>query len=92
MKTDKYEIKWKYADVSQVVPNILFGTKITLCELFRDSYCFTGSSICHQNDNFDKDKGRRISLQRAMAKAGLSKEERKELWEEYRRMKPKGRW
>ena len=87
MKTDKYQIRWQYGCGYD-------GHANTLCKLFLNNEpdVFMGLATCHEKDRPCKDKGRRISLQRAMTEAGLSKEERKEVWEAYRRMKPKGRW
>jgi len=51
-----------------------------------------GYSICATGDMFCKEKGRKLSLGRAMQNAQLPKEERKVIWELYRNMKQGGRW
>jgi len=87
MKTDKYLIRWQY-DRTQNSP-----TRFTYCYLLDGEYGVSvGYARCTVNDNFDKDKGRKISLARVLKKAEIPKEERTKIWETYRTMSPKGRW
>ena len=44
-----------------------------------------GVALCHWKDNFCRVTGRKIALQRALQQAGLSREERGKVWDEYRR-------
>ena len=83
MKTDNYTVKWIYADKVDTIC-VFLNTK-TLKE-------HIGITTCSKNDNFRRDTGRKLSLARARRNAGLSKEERKDLWECYRNTKPGGRW
>lgn len=43
-------------------------------------------------DQYNKETGRRLSLQRALASLGLPKEFRSEVWEKYRTMGKNPRW
>lgn len=43
-----------------------------------------GYAKCHPNDNFDKERGRQISLSKALEDAEFSKEERKVFWDIYK--------
>lgn len=43
-----------------------------------------GYAKCHPNDNFDKEKGRQLSLKQALKDANFDKSERAIFWEEYR--------
>jgi hypothetical protein len=51
-----------------------------------------GTASCSINDNFCREKGRKLSLLRAMKQAGMDKNQRKLIWELYRVAKPGGRW
>lgn len=42
-----------------------------------------GVAFCHSLDNFDKEKGRKISLARALTKAGYPKSSRIQVWDAY---------
>jgi hypothetical protein len=92
MKTEKYQIRWYHKTLDDSVPHILAGHRVTYCELINAEGVYGGEAVCHKNDTYDKDKGRKLSLSRAMADAGLSKCERAEIWENYRQMTKKGRW
>lgn len=92
MKTDKYQIRWYHKTLDDSVPHHLAGHRVTYCELMNANGIFSGESICHSTDHYNKDKGRKKSLSRAMAEAGLSKEERIEIWEEYRNLPLRSRW
>ena len=89
MKTEKYEIKWEYHYPIQS-PRLQ-----TLCQIkntITDNDVSFGFALCSEKDRFCRDTGRKLSLARAMKSAGLSKEERAELWNVYRDTKPGGRW
>jgi len=92
MKNDKYQIKWWHKTLDDSVPHKLAGHRVTYCELINADGIFSGEAVCHNTDNYNKDKGRKLSLSRAMAEAGLSKEERFEIWEEYRHLTLRSRW
>lgn len=47
----------------------------------------TGRAFCSMQDNFNKAKGRRISLTRALEQLGVSKEIRAIVWTEYLKIK-----
>lgn len=97
MKTEKYQVRWYHQFVDESAPDKSAGHHRTYCVLLNKSGLFLsdGESICSPKDNFCKDTGRKLSLSRAMGNLPedrMSKEERKEVWEAYRQMKPKGRW
>ena len=83
MKIKDMVIKWWY------LPGTPRGT---ICKIEKPNSFNLGFAICGLKDAFKKDTGRRISLARAMKNAGLSKEERTLIWEEYRNMSPNKRW
>lgn len=43
-----------------------------------------GYAKCHPNDNFNKEKGRQLSLKKALEDSEFSKEERKVFWMHYK--------
>jgi hypothetical protein len=51
-----------------------------------------GTAHCCLKDNFCKENGRKLSLSRVMKEIGLSKDQRKLVWEEYKSSKIGGRW
>jgi len=52
----------------------------------------TGIAQLSLKDTYDKEKGRKITLGRALANAGFTKEEKTVFWEQYRTSSPKPRW
>lgn len=57
----------------------------TSCAIFndKDQMVADGHTIVHNKDNYDKKKGRKLAFGRAIVNAGIPKEERRELWEQY---------
>lgn len=51
-----------------------------------------GKALVHDGDNYCREKGRMISLGRALKNAGFTKTQREELWEAYRTSSSKPRW
>ena len=96
MKVNDYTIRWRYhrpekkskLDTGPEPDNRTYTT----CIIDGPEQKTTQTAICHPNDNFCRDTGRRISLARAMLALGIDKKERKEIWEAYRAMTPGGRW
>jgi len=58
--------------------------KTTLCSITSDKKEWLSVASVHPKDQFDKAKGRKIALARALQIAKLSKEQKKEFWETYR--------
>jgi len=85
MKTGNLVIKW-YHDFMD------FGQHQTCCEIVNGEFKYYGTALCHKKDQFCKATGRKLSLARALKVAGLSKNERAKVWEDYRNMTPKKRW
>ncbi len=50
-----------------------------------------GEAECSRNDLFDKRKGRKVSLTRALQSDSFSREQRKSVWEAYFMAMPKDR-
>jgi len=92
MKTEKYQIRWYHRILDDSVPHRHAGHRVTYCELINKDGMYSGEAVCHEGDNYDRDKGRKLSLSRAMEDAGLSKDERFDIWHEYRYMTKKPRW
>lgn len=46
----------------------------------------------HHTDRYDKEKGRKIVLKRALSKLNASRELRTKIWEAYRTMSPTPKW
>jgi hypothetical protein len=87
MKTKNYEIRWHYTGMEHNL--FLCGT---YCIINNENTFFYGKAICSDNDHFSRDKGRKLSLARALKNSNISKEERKEIWEAYRNLTKKPRW
>jgi hypothetical protein len=68
----KYYVKFKHIRKTTTICNIISQDKNTI-----------GVSTKHPKDNFNKERGRKISLTRALITANLNKEERKEFWKVY---------
>lgn len=49
-------------------------------------------SKCSHKDNFCRETGRKLALLRVMKQVGLTREQRFNEWEAYRKMSPKHRW
>lgn len=49
----------------------------------KDDFFAIGQAECSSKDKFDKEKGRKLSLARALAAAGLTKSERICFWTAY---------
>lgn len=62
------------------------GRRVTTVRLFNKDLVFIsrGTATCSQKDMFNKDKGRRLALGEALQHSLLTKEERREIWEDYR--------
>jgi hypothetical protein len=88
MKTANYEIRWFYRDCEVKGK----PTKETICRLKSESKDEFGVALCSLKDNFSRDKGRKLSLLRAIQRIGVPKKERKPIWDAYRDMSPTGRW
>ena len=57
----------------------------TVCGIFEgDTPVGEGVATVYVTDRFEYEKGRKTSLKYAMEAAGLSREERKQVWEQYR--------
>ena len=83
MKVNDLTIKWLYRHVPIV----------TYCDIYvGETLIATGQARCNPKDHFNKDGGRKLSLSRALQEIGLSKEDKKCVWEVYRTMTKKPRW
>ena len=86
MKTGNLVIKWyhNFEEVDQ--------QHQTVCEITNDESKCYGTALCHKKDQFCKATVRNLSLARALKIAGLTKEQRTAVWNDYRAMTPKKRW
>jgi len=83
MKAGNLKIRWEYRHIPIV----------TYCDIIDGNLVIaTGKAVCHHKDHFCREKGRKVSLARAIFNAGMPKEERRTIWELYRNMKVGGRW
>lgn len=82
MKAGNLQIKWRYAE------------PMTACFITNGNGSFIAGSrcVCAKNDHFCRDTGRKLSLARAMKESNMPKEERRVVWEIYRKMTPQPRW
>lgn len=83
---DKRIPKYKFGMSHNVIqkPNlnkVEGSTECYLTDLNQPENTFTGKSICHQNDNYNKRLGRYLSFQRAVSQI-KDENERTELWKE----------
>lgn len=68
---------------------------ITGCELIplgSEEVLATGNARCHIRDNFSYNEGRKRALKRALTSSDISKEDRTEIWEDYRLSATTPRW
>lgn len=77
--------------LSTKVP-IALVERATICIIFNEAgeEVSSGTSNVHPKDNFCKEKGRKISLARAIKT--WDKEYRSQVWDEYRTWGTKNRW
>lgn len=100
MRTKNYVIKWRYGQEIIVTPTInpirrrvVMRNNRTYCAIFKnDALIVEDYALCSLVDTFCKETGRKLSLARAMRSADIPKEERTEIWEQYRNSKPSKRW
>jgi hypothetical protein len=59
--------------------------KFTECTIMDEDkkILYIDYATCHPNDNFDRSKGRKISLSRVLQKFNLDRDTRTEIWKEY---------
>ena len=103
MKAGNYTIKWRYFQRFRkplagepVKPDqtLIYDGTDTSCTIeLNGVYHASGMAHCTPTDIFCKDKGRKLSLARALkAVPLLSRSERNNIWQVYRRMTKKPRW
>ena len=80
LNNNVYIVKWKHPEITTFNGNV----RSTECTIRNESLTFvTETAICSVKEQFQKDKGRKISMARALNKLHLQKPERKIFWEEY---------
>lgn len=70
-------------DGASVSIKFKFQDAVTICYFIVDNWVFSGSALCSSNDQFNKETGRKISLRRALANAGVDKAHRAAIWLKY---------
>jgi hypothetical protein len=104
LQVKDYKIKWHH-ELHSDNAHKMDGDKtypdngITRCRISREAnharrlgFSVEDVAVCSKHDNFCYDKGRKISLARAIASADLPKKDRQMIWEAYRYMGGKKRW
>lgn len=84
MKVDIYsigvlDIRWKYIRTQKERPPIAASCVISLA----NNVLSYGHSTISKNDNWCYDKGRKVSLTRALKMLGVGKKERTLVWNNY---------
>jgi len=105
MKAGKFVVKWTYFKrfrkplageiLKKMGQEYVYDGTDTHCWIEQNGVANTppGSAHCTPTDIFCRDKGRKLSLARAIKNVALlSKEDKKMIWEAYRRMTTKPRW
>lgn len=108
LKTKKHKIKWSHVRLMDNTKKMDSYNReapryagVTECYLYTTEQEYLkgipepiaiGRAVCHRDDNFSYDSGRRISLQRVLKRSSIPKEERANIWEAYRNMTTKPRW
>lgn len=105
MKAGNYTIKWTYfkrfrkplaGEPVKPDQTLVYDGTDTHCWIEVNGMANTppGSAHCTPTDIFCRDKGRKLSLARAIKNLSLllSKEDKKMIWEAYRTMTTKPRW
>lgn len=76
-----YVIKWKHNNVDNESFNF---NGITSCYIKVNGQVISSSeAFCSKKDNYDKSKGRKISLARALKNVDIDKNDRKTVWKNY---------
>lgn len=103
MKAGNFVVKWTYfkryrkplegEPVKLSQESIYDGTDTSCTIELNGVYHASGMAHCTPTDIFSRDKGRKLSLARAIKNVPLlSKEDKKMIWEAYRTMTTKPRW
>ena len=92
---DNIKVKFKHNRVKKGIKengeSILIPVS-TECTVEVAGLALVGSSMCHPNDNFCFDTGRKKALKRALNGAPLNKVQKTLVWESYRNMPVNPRW
>jgi hypothetical protein len=89
MKAGSLTIRWRYPIKTKEITQCFITNSLSGLDNIGN---YDGMAICADGDHVNKEKGRKLSLARAMKKASIPKEERKVIWEIYRNTKLGGRW
>lgn len=85
VQTSKGEIAFTFAhyrDIECWVGDHLV-TDVTHCSLLTNGKLIAGVGLCGEYDHFNKDKGRKLALVRALQNAKLDRKIRTEVWKRY---------
>lgn len=87
LKVDGCELQYSFQhdrDVNFVIKPNKVITDVTSCKmLINGDTLITGTAACLQGDHFNKEKGRKIALARALKEAGVARDTRVLVWEGY---------
>lgn len=96
MKIKNYKVSWKHNNhndkripnsnklskrVNEPLQTVKGSTECFLTDLNDPNVAYTGKSVVHQNDNYDKRMGRYLSFSKAVKQIS-DESERRELWTE----------
>lgn len=70
-------------DGSSVSISFKYKNAVTMCHLEIDDNMYGGYALCSSLDKFNKEKGRKIALRRALELAGVDKGHRRVIWIKY---------
>ena len=86
----EYIIKWEHRSPNFLVdfPGVFLNNGSTWCRIFKGTRQMAYSvTQCGLNDQYCKNEGRKISLERALKKTEFNKVERRRFWEAYGKMR-----
>ena len=72
--------------------NIPVATKVVV-EVPTEEMPAIALSVCSKNDHFTYEDGRKIAMKKAISSIkSITKEEKRQIWDDYNMLKPGGRW
>lgn len=99
LEIDGYRIYWQHTPPSRKTIKISrqYATELgfTVCYIDKEGHMEAqAKAICSEKDLFNKEKGRKVSLARALQqlKHKLTKEQRAEVWDMFRKLTKQPKW
>lgn len=87
-QSNNYVVKWHHNHVflPAISPKFKGSTVCIIVDLDKQT-TVVGEAFCSMDDNFDKNKGRKLSMHRALLSSSLTKPTRGKFWKEYYKMR-----